>query len=121
MQDFGLVPRVLPRKVIRVPLNPFLVVWEFKARAGEEHRFENIYGPAGAWAKLFARDPDYLRTELQHDLQQPGRYLTLDYWTSEAAYDRFLAANQESYDAIDRECENLTEREVLVGRFMLIP
>jgi heme-degrading monooxygenase HmoA len=116
-----LCPRVLPEKVIRVPLAPFLVVWEFQVRSGHERRFEDIYGPAGAWAKLFARDPDYLRTELQHDLYQPGRYLTLDYWRSEAAYDRFQASNQEAYDAIDRECEKLTEREVLVGRFMLIP
>ena len=81
MHDFGLVPQVRPRELIRVFLTPFLVVWECKARSGEERRFENIYGPAGAWAKLFARDPGYLRTELHHDLQQPSRYLTLDYWT----------------------------------------
>ena len=99
---------------------PFLVVWEFQVRSGCEPRFEEIYGPTGAWVALFACDPDYLRTELQRDLRQPGRYLTFDYWTSEAAYDRFRHANQEAYDAIDRECEDVTEREALVGRFTLI-
>jgi heme-degrading monooxygenase HmoA len=119
MRDFGLVRQVFSRRAAHL-LRQFLVVWEFQVRPGEELRFEEIYGQAGAWVKLFARNSDYVRTELQRDLRQPGRYLTLDYWTSEAAYDRFHDANQEAYAAIDRECESLTEREVLIGRFSLV-
>ena len=119
MRDFGLVPQFLPQKVVKLP-NMFLVVWEFQVRPGDVPRFEEIYGHSGAWAKLFVRDPEYLRTELQRDLRLPGRYLTLDYWTSESAYDGFHAANQEAYSTIDRQCEHLTERELLIGRFTLV-
>jgi hypothetical protein len=98
----------------------FLVVWQFHVRSGLEARFQDFYGPAGAWAKLFARDTNYLRTELQRDLRQPNRYLTLDYWTTESAYDQFHADHQRDYDAIDRQCEDLTESESLIGRFSLI-
>jgi quinol monooxygenase YgiN len=98
----------------------FLVIWEFQVRPGCELHFELIYSPTGAWSQLFARDPTYLRTQLQRDLRQPGRYLTLDYWKSESAYDRFHDQNRAEYDAIDRQCENLTQREVLLGRFVLV-
>jgi hypothetical protein len=98
----------------------FLVIWEFHVRPGCELRFERIYGLTGAWAQLFARDPTYLRTQLQRDLRLPGRYLTLDYWKSESAYDRFHDQNRAEYDVIDRQCEDLTEREVLLGRFVLV-
>lgn len=88
-----------------------------EAQAG----FEQIYGPHGVWAQLFSLDPAYGRTELQRDLRQPGRYLTFDYWTSESSYDRFHEIHRTAYEAIDRQCEDLTEREVLVGRFTLVP
>jgi len=99
----------------------FLVVWEFLARPGSEARFEEIYGPTGAWARLFICDANYLGSDLWHDVRETGRYLTLDYWRSEADYDAFHDQYQTEYDAIDRECESLTEREVLIGRFTKIP
>ena len=98
----------------------FLVIWQFHVRPGLEARFQETYGPAGAWAKLFARDTNYLRTELQRDLREPGRYLTFDYWTSETAYDQFHAHFRRDYEAMDRQCEQLTESELLIGRFSLI-
>jgi hypothetical protein len=98
-----------------------MVVWEFQVQNASQSRFEELYGPSGAWAKLFARDPAFLRTELQRDLRQPGRYLTFDYWTAESSYDQFHTRYQSEYDALDRKCENLTERETLLGRFALVP
>ena len=37
----------------------FVAVWEFWVHAGDAERFEAVYGPSGAWAKLFASDPAY--------------------------------------------------------------
>jgi heme-degrading monooxygenase HmoA len=99
----------------------FLVVWEFRVTADAEVRFEQIYSSAGAWAALFSRDPAFLRTELQRDLREPSRYLTLDYWRSESSYDQFHDRHRADYNALDRECESLTESETLVGRFVLVP
>ena len=99
----------------------FLTVWEFVVPESTRSRFEQVYGPAGAWAQLFLRDPAYLGTELLHDLQTPGRYLTLDRWASEAAYQAFRGRFCDAYAALDRECEALTERETRVGSFTTFP
>jgi len=100
-----------------MPKAVFLVVWEFQVKSGLEKRFEEIYSSSGAWAALFERDPAFVRTELRRDLRRPARYLTLDYWTSEAHYDQFHALHQTEYETLDKECASLTESETLIGRF----
>jgi hypothetical protein len=65
----------------------YVVIWEFVVRPGREARFERVYGPSGDWVRLFQQDPNHLRTEL---IRVPGtsrRYLTLDFWKSQSAYE----------------------------------
>ena len=94
-----------------------LILWEFRVRPGGEAAFERAYGPGGAWERLFASAEGWLGTDLLRDEADPGRYLTLDRWTSAAAYDAFRAGHREAYGALDRECGTLTADERLVGRF----
>ena len=58
------------------------IVWEFLISKESRLEFESIYGPGGPWAELFRQSPNYLGTELLRDLSRPGRYLTIDRWTS---------------------------------------
>jgi quinol monooxygenase YgiN len=95
----------------------FVVVWEFLVRAGREARFEEVYGPHGAWVELFRKSPAFIRTDLQRDLSQRNRYWTLDVWISEGAYNEFRVAHREDYQRIDAECEQLTDAERELGRF----
>lgn len=95
----------------------FLVIWEFTVLEGQERAFERAYGPEGAWAKLFRRDPSYLGTELVRDLNNPRKYLTLDYWTSPEAYNAFRERHAAEYKTIDAKCEAMTESEREVGRY----
>jgi heme-degrading monooxygenase HmoA len=95
----------------------FVVVWEFLVRPGCEARFEKAYGQEGAWVQLFRTNPHFVRTELQRDLSQRNRYWTLDFWTSEAAYNEFRVAHTSDYERIDGECERLTAAERELGRF----
>jgi len=95
----------------------YLVVWEFRPRPGAETRFEEVYGPRGRWARLFATDEAFVATELNRDLKESGRYFTLDFWRSKEAYDAFRAKHASEYEAIDRECDALTAGEKLVGAF----
>ena len=95
----------------------FLIAWEFRPKPGTEKRFEEAYGPKGVWARFFARGEGHVSTELNQDLKDGSRYITLDQWRSEADYERFREAHAEEYEAIDRECEQLTEMEREVGRF----
>ncbi len=95
----------------------YLIVWEFRPKKGAETRFEKAYGPHGVWATLFAQGDGFVATELNRDLKDPARYLTLDMWVSKQAYDGFRATHQAEYHAIDEQCESLTEHERELGTF----
>jgi heme-degrading monooxygenase HmoA len=93
-----------------------VIIWAFTARPGRELEFERAYSADGDWSRLFARSPDYHGTELLRHAAGRG-YLTIDRWSSGEAFDAFRSRWQLEYDALDRSCTDLTERESLVGRF----
>jgi len=95
----------------------YLVIWEFHVRRGMEAAFEKSYGPEGNWAQLFRGSDGFVATELNRDVKEAGRYLTLDFWTSKEAYDDFRARHAARYKEIDAECEAMTEKEVEIGKF----
>ena len=109
--DFGLGGKVNSNEP------SYLVVWQFRPRLEAEQRFEEVYGPRGSWARLFETAEGFVRTELNRDLKDSGRYLALDFWTSKEAYESFRAKNAAEYAAIDQECEALTVEETLLGEF----
>jgi hypothetical protein len=94
----------------------FLIIWAFTAKPGRELEFERAYAPDGDWSRLFARSPDYHGTELLRHAAGKG-YVTIDRWSSSAAFDAFRSRWQMEYEALDRSCTDLTEQEALVGRF----
>src|SRR5438876_7519990 len=95
----------------------YLIIWEFRVRAGMEARFEEVYGPQGDWAQFFADDGGFVRTELNHDLKDSRRYVTLDFWVSREAYENFRRQHASRYGALDQEFEAMTEKELEVGKF----
>src|SRR5690242_14155467 len=99
------------RKARNIAPAGYVVVWEFRAAASERRKFEVAYGPDGVWARFFKNAPEYLGTELLRDVSQPGRYLTVDSWTSREAYERFKRKNASEYLTIDAKCEALTDEE----------
>jgi len=101
--------------------HPYLAIWEFEIQPECRSQFEQTYGPDGAWARLFRRSTDFFGTKLIRDLNRPGRYLTLDRWTSRQAFHSFKQAYAAEYAALDQQCESLTEREAMVGEFEEAP
>jgi len=98
--------------------NPhYLVILEFQVDPEAKLAFEQAYGPAGDWARLFSRSSDYRGTQLLRDTNRPGRFLTFDHWTSREAFRQFKQTHQADYDALDRQCEALTRNESLLGEF----
>jgi hypothetical protein len=95
----------------------YWVVWEFKVKPEAQLAFEQIYGPNGAWVRLFRYSADFRGTRLLRDLSLPGHYLTFDRWTSREALHDFKRVHQADYDALDQQCESMTENESLVGEF----
>ena len=95
----------------------FTVIWEFQVKPDSIADFEQIYGPAGAWAQLFRLSPDFRGTDLLRDPDCPGRYLTLDHWTTREALSVLKRQHQAEYSALDRRCESLSESEQCLGDF----
>ena len=95
----------------------FVYLWEFQVKPGLEAEFELHYGPGGTWAQLFHGSPDFIETLLLKDKAVPGRYITVDHWRSEAAYQAFRSAFTPQYGKLDKECEQLTVNERLLGTY----
>ena len=98
----------------------FLVIWEFVIRPGKEKLFEQMYGPDGDWTQLFRHGKGYCGTRLTRDCDDSRRYVTLDFWESRADYERFISQHAAEYEAIDLECEALTELESEVGTLVVL-
>jgi heme-degrading monooxygenase HmoA len=96
----------------------FLRIWQYRPRPGAEREFETLYGPAGAWARLFARAPGYLGTEFSAVPASLGEYQTVDRWVSAAAWEAFRQDKAAAYEDLDRRCESLCEAEWLVGEYV---
>jgi heme-degrading monooxygenase HmoA len=98
----------------------YVVIWEFHVKRGSERAFEEAYGPRGAWARLFLHGDGYLGTELLRNAGQPGRYVTIDRWVSQAAYEAFRSTQRADYEALDRSCAALTVCETALGSYRCI-
>jgi heme-degrading monooxygenase HmoA len=96
----------------------FVILWQFDIAEEKLPSFEAAYSPQGTWATLFAQSPEYLGTELLKDAYVPGRYLTIDRWSSEEAFRAFRAQHDSDYEALDRACDSLTASESRIGAFL---
>jgi heme-degrading monooxygenase HmoA len=92
-------------------------LWEFRVRPERAAEFETAYSPRGAWAALFTKSPGYLGTTLLKDPAAPGRYLTIDRWSSPAAHTAMRERHAAEYETLDRSFEALTESEIALGTF----
>ena len=95
----------------------YCYVWSFVVRAEYLREFEAAYGPEGAWSHLFRNDPQYIRTHLLVDRDHPGRFLTIDFWSSYAAWASFRARCTSEFESLDKSFEKFTVDEVQIGTF----
>ncbi len=99
------------------PQGPYSYVWEFLVPPESEASFRDLYGPRGGWVRLFQRASGYLGTVLLADRQQPGRYVTIDRWRSEAAFRAFRERFGAEFAALDAQGGSLTSAETHLGSF----
>jgi heme-degrading monooxygenase HmoA len=86
-------------------------VWEYDVPEESRAEFEQRYGADGDWARLFSASPGFRGTELFASLSRPGRYVTIDRFTDEAAWELFLAAHGTAYRRLDENTAALTTQE----------
>lgn len=95
----------------------FVRIWQFRVASEKADEFREVYGPAGPWAVLFAREIGFLGTELLHSTTHPNIFLTIDTWDSPEAWAAFLRAWGDDYAALDHRCRELTVSEAELGCF----
>lgn len=93
------------------------IVWEYRVEAEKRAEFEKHYSGSGSWALLFSKNPSYQGTLLVRDQDDAGRYLTVDSWQDEESFKAFKKKFGEEYEALDKQCETLTEEEHCLGWF----
>ena len=91
------------------------IFWEYEVRPAQVAAFESLYGADGECARLSGRADGYVETLLFRETGRPTRYLTVDRWQSQAAFDAFVEATSSAYAALDRQGDALTVRERRVG------
>ena len=96
------------------------IVCEFVVKEEARGQFELAYGPGGAWSKLFARCPGFRGTALLRDTKNPRRYLTIDFWDTEAHREQMLAERKAEYSNLDAAFADWTESKTEVGIFRVL-
>lgn len=95
----------------------FVIVWQFDVPLNYVAEFEEQYSSTGAWAQLFSKSDQFLRTRLLKDAGQPRRYVTFDLWKSEADFQEFAATFAQEYKDLNAKSARLTISETRLGSF----
>ncbi len=94
-----------------------VMVWEYRVRPERAEEFETLYRPDGAWGELLRTAPGFVSITLMKDLNDPGRFLVADRWTSERSFEDFKLAHAAAYADLSARGRRLYERETEIGRF----
>ena len=98
-------------------VDPFIYIWAYRVQPPRADEFRRLYGPEGAWVRLFRQAAGYLDTHLYRDRNDGDRYVTIDRWESEEAFRSFRARFAEEFERLDSEGEHLTLEETPLGEF----
>lgn len=93
------------------------MVWQYKVAPDKQAEFEQYYGADGSWAKLFGQTTGFVSTTLIHHTTEPMTYMTLDQWSDELSFRRFMHEHKAAYDTLDAQCEGITIEEKYMGTY----
>ena len=73
-----------------------------QAQVTQQQQWRHGLRPTGTnWARLFARGSGFARTELFRTTQVATRFVSIDWWRSEAAWQAFRESWGEAYSKLD--------------------
>jgi hypothetical protein len=98
----------------------YCYVWSYVVRLECSPAFRIAYGPDGDWVRFFQRDSEYIRTSFLGDLDDPMRFMTIDFWTSREACISFRERFGSEFEALDKSFGQLTVEEVHLGDFKVL-
>jgi|HubBroStandDraft_2_1064218.scaffolds.fasta_scaffold2322399_1 heme-degrading monooxygenase HmoA len=93
------------------------IVSEFRVPARRRADFEAAYGAESAWADQFKHAVGFIDVKLLRSEGCPERYLTIDRWASDDAFNNFQRAFAAEYQALDAQLDGIASSEVCIGSF----
>lgn len=93
------------------------IVWEMIVKQEAQGQLELMYGPGGAWSKLFGKSPGFRGTTVLNDTHNPRRYLVIDLWDSADQQAQALRERADAYAELNADLEGWTESRVELGTF----
>ena len=93
------------------------IVWEFVVKDEFKGHFELVFGPGGAWSKLFTTSPGFRGTNLLRDTKDQRRYLIVDFWDTEAHREEILKELESEYAKLNADFDKWTESRTELGAF----
>lgn len=96
------------------------IIQEFIVKEDARGRFELMYGPGGAWGRLFASCAGYRGSTLLRDTRNPRRYLAVDFWETESQRERALAERGAEYAQLEAALAEWAESRAGVGAFRVL-
>ncbi len=95
-------------------------VWAYEVKDEFIGRFKEAYGPNGKWAKLYGHCSGYLKTVLLQDLDNPNRFITIDYWKSYSAFTTMKEIVTPEYEYLEEQCRPYMTSEDHLGMYETI-
>lgn len=96
------------------------IVREFVVKEEARDRFELMFGPGGAWSRLFDRVPGFRGITLLRDAQARRRYLMVEVWDAEEPRRRALAGQAAEIAALDAGLADCCAARVELGVFIVL-
>ena len=96
------------------------IIHEFVVKEESRGRFELVYGPGGAWSKLFSQCPGFRGTTLLRGTKDPRRYMAIELWDNEDQREQALAERNAEYSALDADFADWTESRTEIGAFRVL-
>ena len=96
------------------------IVSDFVVKEEVQGQFELIFGPGGAWSKLFGMCPGFRGTTLFRDTENPRRYLTIDIWDTVIQREQALVEHRTEFSTLEAALIDLIESKTEVGIFRML-
>lgn len=93
------------------------IVWEITVQPDAQGQLELVFGPGGAWSKLFGGSPGFRGATLLHDMHHPRRYLVIDLWDTDDQREQALADCAADYATLEADLERWIESRSELGVF----
>ena len=93
------------------------IVSEFIVKEEVRGQFELVFGPGGAWSKLFTLCPGFRGTTLLRDTKNPQRYLTIDLWDTLIQREQALVEQKTEYADLEAAFADWTDSRIELGSF----